>query len=270
MHLHQDDPIDHYRRRSGDGATPACTQPCMSGVICVHYACNYIKWFTEKHILSCHLHPIIFTIIIQPIHPTMSTPNAPIDRPSTPASAQTPPSYPTVHGVSFSLPPSSARVPPQSINDDASESAHRYNCIDHVAAAIARSVVDSPQAASILLAIINLKRSIISPPTTTPTSFSLDGPQTANLSCRLQSGYLSLLCIDEAHSIEQSGHTQQQQPLIHNSNSNQSVTATSNNPKRQQQPIRYSNSNQYATASNTQQQPIRNNNPSAPATNPQQ
>ena len=141
MHLHQGDPIGDYRRRSGDRATPACTQPCMSGVIVVHYACKYFKWFTEKHILSCHLHPIIFTTIIQSIPPTMSTPNAPIDRPSTPASAQTPPSYPTVHGVSFSLPSSSARVPPQSINDDASESAHRYNCIDHVAAAVARSAV---------------------------------------------------------------------------------------------------------------------------------
>ena len=252
MHLHQDDPIGHYRRRSGDGATPACTQPCMSGVICVHYACKYIKWFTEKHILSCHLHPIIFTTIIQPIPPTMSTPNAPIDRPSTPASAQTPPSYPTVHGVSFSLPSSSARVPPPSINDAASESAHRYNCIDHVAAAIARSVVDSPQAAV--------------PPNQTMLQSATSNSQQQQQPIRNSNSNSK----QSATATATATNTQQQQPPIHNSNSNQSVTATSNNPKRQQQPIRYSNSNQYATASNTQQQPIRNSNPSATATNPQQ
>ena len=84
MHLHQDDPIGYYRHRSGDGATPACTQPCMSGVISVHYACNYIKWFTEKHILSCHLHPIISLPSFNPFPPLCRRPMLPSIAPACP------------------------------------------------------------------------------------------------------------------------------------------------------------------------------------------
>ena len=146
MHLHQDDHIGAYRRRSGDGARHAYTQPCIAGSIMMHSSRKSFKGFIAKHILSCHLHQI-FLAIIQFIHPVMSTPNAPINRPSMPTSAQTPPTFQINHAVLLSLPSLSAPVSLQSNNCADRESEHRYNCINHVAAAITRLAVDSPQAA---------------------------------------------------------------------------------------------------------------------------